>query len=92
MYPPPLGGAHYCRLAPRGVNLIDSASPRVGIVKLWVGKFLTFFMSVCNYYFTSHVFWGGGEFFFFGGGGYQNPYPMPALLSSFGLNIDSQYW
>ena len=73
------------------MDLTDITSPRVGIVKLWVGEFLTFFMSVYDYYLTSHVFWGGGEFFFLGGG-YQNPYPMHALLPSYGLNIDSQYW
>ena len=71
------------------MDLTDITSPRVGIVKFWVGKFLTFFMSVYNYFLTSHV--GGGEFFFWGGG-YQNPYPMPALLPSYRLNIDSQYW
>ena len=34
--------------SPRGVDLIDITSPKVGIVKLWVGEFLTFFMSVYN--------------------------------------------
>ena len=50
------------------MDLTDITSPRVGIVKLWVGKFLTFFMSVYNYFLTSHVFWGGGELFLGGGG------------------------
>ena len=61
------------------MDLTDITSPRVGIVKLWVGKFLTFFMSVYNYFLT--MFSGEeGSSFFGGGGGYQNPYPMPALL------------
>ena len=30
------------------MDLIDINSPRVGIVKLWVGELLTFFMSVYN--------------------------------------------
>ena len=34
--------------SPRGVDLIDITSPGVGIVKLWVGELLTFFMSVYN--------------------------------------------
>ena len=75
------------------MDVIDISSPRVGIVKLWVGEFLIFFMSVYNHYLTSHVSWGGRElsfffFFFWGGGGgtrgYQNPYPMPALLPAMG--------
>ena len=55
------------------MDLTDITSPRVGIVKLLVGKFLTFFMSVYNYFLTSHVFWGGGELFFFGGGDTKIP-------------------
>ena len=35
-------------LAPGGVDLIDITSLRVGILKLWAGEFLTFFMSVYN--------------------------------------------
>ena len=41
----------------------------MGIVKLWVGEFLIFFMSVYNHYLTSDVSWGAGELSFFLGGG-----------------------
>ena len=70
------------------MDLIDISSPRVGIVKLWVGEFLIFFMSVYNHYLTSHVSWGGGELsFFLGGGGGRPDTRIPTLCLHF-----SQLW